>query len=355
MSEETNPEQEPDPGPLWFAVKVEVYGLSRYAVLHRDWCYCVRNHTSTMRSWRNYRVQGIHELLRELWPTTPVEDWEPRRLVRRLAVAACQPVLPIPPEYRTLMREENTLTEMLVMACPDATGKYAVHDPHCQHAARLRAAKQRTGRTAMVSSVRALAAVVFPEQTEGGTEEQLAAIAESEFEVKTCCVLPLNEPVPVSWETKLAVARKRAHAALLAMSMSARGDDRRATDSLYELLGKRRDCLDDERARPMALPDDVRAYVASAEAASLWSLVSARAYSSADSSASLDERALAWVTAAQAEMGNVAKSLTRDESEGGTLMGVAFDRARRTGRHRFLRDCKDALHEVNTVERQVRG
>jgi hypothetical protein len=354
VSEETNPEQEPDPGPLRFAVKVEVYGLSRYAVLHHDWCYCTKRN-STMRTWRNFKVQDIHELLAKLWPGGALDPWEPRVLIQRVAMAACHPALPIPPEYRTLMREENTLTEMAVTVCPDATGKQIVHDSHCQHAARLRAVKQRTGRTVVVSSVRALVPVVFPEQTAGGSEDQLAAIAESEFEVRPCTPLPLNEPVPVSWETKLAVARQRAYAALLSLSQTALTSDRRATRDLHTMLGRRLETGAEDRVQPMAIPDDVREYVASAQAAMRWRVVRSRTEAMAGTDTTDADRALAWVVAAQSEMKHVAKGLTMADSDGGTAMGVAWERAQRTGDQRFVRDCEDALHEVNVVERQVRG
>ena len=121
------------------------------------------------------------------------------------------------------------------------------------------------------------------------------------------------------------------------------------------MLGRRLETSAEDRVQPMAIPDDVREYVACAQAAMRWRVVRSRTEAMAGTDTTDADRALAWVVAAQSEMGHVAKGLVMADSEGGTAMGVAWERAQRTGDQRFVRDCEDALHEVNVVEQQIAG
>lgn len=341
-------------------VTVVVYRLSRFAVIHERACSCRIYPVPLSRQVRYLTATSLQGLLPELWPEDFLGedgyDTTVRALARRVCLGACQPPLIIPATLRPLMRQEPPVPETHVLVCPDATGKQIVHDPFCDHAARLRASKEGTSSAFLVTSLHALVPLVLPNFP--GTVEDVAA---SEFEVRECVRnLPTTDPTPVPLATKLQVARKRAYSALVALYTTAQTiDGERARGAAQRL--EQRLATTSERRRQSAdlrVPDVWEHLVASSEAA-CWVEVrrSAEEPDAAEAGYwdTLDDQGKAdrWVKAALDARERYRLQEERGREDGGTVMGKAFAEAEAAGRLAFRQQVSQALNEVDELRRKA--
>lgn len=341
-------------------VTVVVYRLSRLAVIHDRRCSCRIYPVPAGRQVQYRTATSLPALLMDVWPDDFLMEggYEAtvRAQARRACLAPCQPPIIIPPTLRPLMRQEPPLPEIHVMVCPDATGKQIVHDPHCDHAARQRASKEKTGSAFLVTSLHALVPLALP-NFPGNVEE----VAASEFEVRDCVRnLPTTDPTPVPLATKLAVARKRAYSALVALYTTAQTiDGERARGAAQRL--EQRLATTSERRRQGAnlrVPDVWEHLVAASEAA-CWAGVR---QSAEDPDAagpgywqSLDDQGKAdrWVKAALEARERYRVQEERGREDGGTVMGRAFAEAEAAGRLAFRQQVSQALTEVDELRRRA--
>lgn len=337
---------------------VQVYGLSRHLVVHRPACRCDLRQ-AMRRPLRHIEAATLVDVLTEVWPEEVHRaarenlEWSAHiaSLVQRTSLGRCNPFITIDPVHRTLMRQEPPVAQIGVTVCPDATGKQMVHDPDCEHAARVRAVKQRTASTFLVASLYELVPLVLP-----GFPGPVEETAESEFEIKDCVRnLPVKPPTPVSLATKLAVARKRAYSALVALYSTAHTiDGQRARDAAMRL--EQRNATESERRRQGAnlRVHDVLEHLVAASEAAAWLGVrqSAEDFDGWDE---LDDQGKAdrWVKAALDARERYRVQDEAGTEEGGSSMGRAFRDAEREGVRAFRAHVSQALHEVDELRRKA--
>lgn len=332
------------------AVVVEELRLSRFLIIHRRWCPCDWRHHTLARARRPAEVRDLRHLLEVMWPHDAVPGFATRDLARRCALAACSPPLPIHPWHRTLMKEHNTMTLVSVLACPDATGKFIVHDPTCGHAARIRAAKDGTGQHHRVACLPDLVRAMYPAEALEGAGS-LAEIMEANYEIRDCTPLPVDEPdEPETFEKKAGAAVLRAYEALKALHATALDTDEQRAHEAARRLEQRFALTPARRTSGNLRMDDVRGHLAASSECAAWIGVQAGAAEELAPDASELEKAKRWVATARAMVRRFEAEVWLDaEEEGGTAMGRAFARAEQQGRRRFVRHVSDALHEVTEL------
>lgn len=334
------------------AVVVYEYRLSRYLVVHRRWCPCERE-TPYRPRHRSVSARDLRHLLEQVWPHDTPPGFATRDLARRCGIAACAPPLPIHPWHRTLMKEHNTMEKVLVLVCPDATGKFIVHSTTCGHAARLRAAKNGTGITAHVASLPELVVAVCPPEKLAG-EGRIEETMEQDFEVRDCTPLPVEEvhdEDPPEVRAQRAVLR--AYSALVALATTAATvDNERARDASKRLEQRHATTSVARRASANLSTGDVREHLIASSECAAWVSVRAAAEDELPADASDLDKAKRWVATARAMVHRFEKQWKCGRDEGGTAMGRAFLEAEEEGRLRFIRHAEDALHEVTELMEQ---
>lgn len=328
------------------AVVVQEYRMSRYLVLHRRWCPCERE-TQYRPRHRSVSARDLRHLLEQVWPHDAPPGFSTRDLARRCGIAACGPPLPIHPWHRTLMKEHNTMTTVDVLVCPDATGKFIVHDATCGHVPRLRASKDGSGQRHMVASLPDLVRAMYAPETLEGTGN-LEQIMESDYEVRDCTPLPVEEQAePETFEEKAGAAVLRADRALVALySHAITIDEERARACTQRL--EQRHATTTVKRRPSAnlTASDVREHLAASAECAAWVGVCMGAEEGMAADASDMEKAKRWVATARAMVKRFENQWRHGGDEGGTAMGRAFAQAEEEGRRRFVLHATDALHEV---------
>lgn len=343
----------PNPNvPVLIEVRVQLYGMSRHAVLHRPpWCGCDRRQVYP-RPWRTLQVRNLADLASTLWP----HDWELplREIAHRFSLGRCDPRLPIPPHIRTLMRQEPPVPYIETLVVQDATGKHIVHDPACDCIGGIRARKTNTGTAYQVHSLSELVPLVFPAAIASGraTVDDLMA---SEFEVKKCISsLPLKAPEPEPYETRLETAVLRAYSALVALATTADTIDAEKTRDAHYMLEQRVQAASEGRRRPPGLlAHQLEAHLAASSEAAAWTTVRGDVAERVDGQASDADKGEAWVVCAQRVRARFRRGLETPREEPGDPVARAFAHGEHTGRLRFLRNVGDALHEVEAVVAQV--
>lgn len=321
---------------------IQQYGMSRHLVIHRRLCDCAMSQVMP-RPLRHMTATTLADVLEQVWPHEA-----PRDLVSRVCLGRCDPPLHIPPLFRTLMRQEPPMPVIAVLVCPDATGKQIVHDPHCDHPARLRATDNGTGTVHLVSSLHALVPLVLPEWP--GSVEDAAA---SEFEIKGCVRnLPTAEPTPVSMATKLQTARKRAYSALVHLCNASMALNMHQTREVHRLLEHRLSTLAEQHVSASITSGDIWEHLAVASECAAWVRVREDATRGFPEDASAQEIADRWVKAATRQCVALRK-LNEKPERGGTEMGRAFAEAEAEGRRRFLVGVGDALCEVDALREKA--
>lgn len=336
-------------------VMVEVWGLSRFLVVHRPACMCTLLHIQS-RTRRWLEAASLADLVSQVWGGELYAGGDHaaalRRLVQRTALGRCNPYLHIDPVHRVLMRQEPPVADIAVLVAPDATGKQMVHDPHCEHAARLRATKQGTGTVFVVDSLHALVPLALPNFP--GPVEETAA---SEFEVKECVRnLPTQPPTPVSLATKLAVARKRAYSALVALYSTAHTIDAERARGAAQRLEQRVASTSERRRQNANLRvSDVWEHLVAASEAACWLAVRQEAETDFPGWGELDDQGKAdrWVKAALGARERYRRQEEAGLEQGGTEMGRAFAAAEAAGRLAFRAQVNNALHEVDELRRKA--
>jgi len=327
-------------------VSAEEYRLSRYLVLHRRWCPCTRERHGPSRRW-HYALEArdLRDLLTQVWPHDTPPGFAVRDLAGRVALAACRPLLPIHPYHRTLMKEQNTMEKVPVLACPDATGKFIVHDPACGHAARLRAAKNGTGQHRTVASLPELVRDLYPAKTLEA--EGLDMVMERDFEVRDCTPLPVEEPAEESFEDRAGKAVLASYSALVALATTAATvDSERARDATQRL--EQRHATTSLTRRPSAnlTTGDVRTHLVASSECAAWVGVQVGAEVDLPQDATDMDKAKRWVATARAMVRRFDEQWRNAMEEGGTSMGRAFKEAEEEGRRRFVNHATDALQPV---------
>lgn len=347
--------RDPYDQPLSFGlvgVSVEEYGLSRFLVIHRRWCACARDRASPARRWHHLQVHDLRDLLQQVWPHDAPPGFATRDLARRCAVAACAPPLPIHPYHRTLMKEHNTMGKIPVLACPDATGKFIVHDPACGHAARIRAAKNGTGQHRTVASLVDLVRDLYPATTL--EQEGLDMVMDQDFEIRDCTPLPvepLSDDEPLDKQVERAVLR--AYSALVALHTTAGTvDAERARDAARRLEQRLASTSLIHRPAANLTITDVRDHLVASSECTAWAGVRQAAEDGLPDDANDLERAKRWVATARAMVVRLERQWRNGMEEGGTAMGRAFHEAEVEGRRRFVTRADDALHEVMALVEQ---
>lgn len=336
-------------------VTVEEYRLSHFMVIHAATCRCGIYPVPRSRRVVQVEVAALPELLLEVWPHEFLGesgyDATVRRLATRTRLGDCQPRLIIPPALAPLMRQESPVAEISVMVCPDATGKQIVHDPYCEHTARVRASRTGSGTQFVVDSLHALVPLVLP-----GFPGPVEEVAASEFEVKDCVRnLPTAAPVPVSMATKLQVARRRAYSALVALYSTAHTvDAERARGAAQRLEQRLASTSERRRQGANLMVHDVWQHLVAASEAACWLAVRQDA-EGIDGWEELDDQGKAdrWVKAALGTRERYRKQEESGLEDGGTVMGHAFAEAAREGVRQFRRQANDALHEVDELRRKA--
>lgn len=340
--------RQPNPNvPVLVEVRVQLYSMSRHAVLHRPpWCDCDRRQVYP-QPWRTYQVKSLSDLAVTLWP----HDWELplRKIAHRFSLGRCDPRLPIPPAIRTLMRQEPPVPYIEALVVQDATGKHTVHDPYCDCIAGVRARKTHTGTVYQTNSVAELAVMVFPAAVASG-RATVEDLVEAEFEVKKCITIPRKAPTPEPYETRLATAVLRAYSALVALATTADTIDAEKTRDAHHTLEQRVQAANEGRRRPPGLlAHQVEAHLAASSEAAAWTTVRGDVADRVDDQASDADKAEAWVVCAQRLRNRFRRELETPREEPGEAVARAFAHGEHTGRLRFLRNVGDALHEVDAV------
>jgi hypothetical protein len=327
-------------------VSAEEYRLTRYLVLHRRWCPCTRKQPGPPRRWHHaLGARDLRHLLEQVWPHDTPPGFAVRDLAGRVALAACRPLLPIHPYHRTLMKEQNTMDKVTVLACPDATGKFIVHDPACGHPARLRAAKNGTGQHRTVASLPELVRDLYPANTLEA--EGLDVIVERDFEVRDCTPLPVEEPAEESFEDRVAKAVLASYSALVALATTADTVDGLCARELTLRLEQRHATTSvARRASANLTTGDVRAHLVASSECAAWVGVRAGAEVDLPQDATDMDRAKRWVATARAMVRRFDEQWRRSMEDGGTAMGRAFKEAEEEGRRRFVNHATDALQPV---------
>ena len=339
-------------------VVVEEYRLGRFMVIHASACRCPIHPARRSRRLHYLETRSLPEVLLEVWPHDFLGpqgyDATLRTLASRSCLGACQPQLIVPPTLAPLMRQEPPVAEIPVMVCPDATGKQIVHAPHCQHAARLRASKDGTGKEFCVDSLHTLVPLVLPDFP-GGVD----TAADSEFEVRDCVRnLPTVPPTPVPLATKLQVARKRAYSALVALYSTAQTVDAERARDAHMRLEQRVAAPERRRASANLQVHDVRDHLVAASEAAAW-LGVRREAEEPDAAPGLWEtlddqgKADRWVKAAMRARAMYRNRREGGAEQGGTDMGKAFKDAAETGVTQFLNAVNQALHEVDDLREKA--
>lgn len=336
------------PAPM--EVRVQLYGISRHAVLHRpSWCGCDPRQAYP-QPWRTLHVRGLSDLASTLWP----DDWEQplREIAHRFSLGRCEPSLPIPPHIRTLIRQEPPMPQINALVVQDATGKHVVHEPGCQCIGGIRARNTGIGTVYLVESVTELASMVFPAAIASG-RASVEDVAGSEFEVKKCITIPHKAPTPVPHQTKLATAVLRAYEALLALAEAADTIDAEKTRDAHHTLEQRVRATDEGNRRPPGLlPHHLAAHLAASSEAAAWATVRGEVAAWMDDDAPEEDKAEAWVVCAQRLRTRFRRGLETPHGEPGDPVARAFAHGEHTGRLRFLRGVGDALREVEVVVAQ---
>lgn len=333
------------------AVVVEELRLSRFLIIHRRWCPCAWEPHTAARARHPLQVRDLRHLLEVVWPHHAVPGFATRDLAGRCALAACRPPLPIHPWHRTLMKEHNTMNAMPVLVCPDATGKFVVHDPACGHGARMRAAKDGSGQRHTVASLPDLVRAMHAPETLAG-EGALEQIMESEYEVRDCTPLPVENPAEEktpqeAHQDTMGWAVLRAYNALTSLYATAVAvDSQRARDAAQRL--EQRLATTAPRRRPAGnlTPYDIHQHWAASTECGAWVAVKAGAEEQLAQQASDMDRAKLWVATARAMVKRFETQWRHGGDEGGTAIQRAKREAEEEGRRQFVVRVTDALHEV---------
>lgn len=341
-------------------VTVEEYRLGRFMVIHAQHCRCPIYPVPLSRRLHHLEAAALPQVLLDVWSEEFLREGtyaeHLRHLAARACLGACKPPLIIPPALAPLMRQEPPVPEIAVMVCPDATGKHIVHDPHCDHAARVRASKDGSGTVLVTDSLHSLVPVVLP-----GFPGRVEDVAASEFEVRDCArTLPVAPPVPVSLATKLAVARRRAYSALVALYSTALAiDAERARGAAMRLEQRNASTSARRRQGANLRVHDVWEHLVAASEAACWVGVRASAEEPDAAGAgyweALDDQGKAdrWVKVALDARERYRLQDERGREDGGTVMGRAFAEAEAAGRLAFRQQVSQALTEVDELRRKA--
>jgi hypothetical protein len=358
MSDELNPKAEAMLARARLAhpmqITVEEYTLSRLVVIHARACDCPLYPVRPSRRLRYLKMAALPELLLEVWPDEFLRDdgYESviRHLARRACLAPCNPALIIPPALAPLMRQEPPVADIAVSVFPDATGKQMVHDPHCDHPSRKRATTTATATHFLVDSLHTLIPLVLP-----GFPGEIRDVADSEFEIAPCVRnLPTTAPTPVPMATRLAVARKRAYRALVALHSTAQTHDAERAREAWQRLEQRMHMKGERRALISLTVHDLFGHLVASSEATCWVGVREEAQDVPSWDALDDQdKADRWVKAALAARDRHRLREERQQEDGGTVMGRAFADAEETGRRAFRRAVSQALTEVDELRRKA--